>query len=95
MLCLAKNLVKQANASSKRYRGRAEYLAYQEGKRLSASAAVKAYCYTCMSGYADGSGDCGDSKCPLHPFMPYNEKKEKRRVLKPEQIEKLKAGAKK
>lgn len=74
----------------KRHQGRKEFLEFKKGNKIPASAAIKAYCYTCMSEYDDGAGDCGDENCPLHPFMPYNKNRAPRRVLKPEHIEKLK-----
>ena len=33
--------------------------------------ALKAKCYDCMSGYADGIMDCSVSSCPTYPFHPY------------------------
>lgn len=79
----------------KRFKGRREFLEHMAGKSIPASAAIKAYCYCCMSEYADGVGDCGDKNCVLHPFMPYNADKKKRRVLTPEHIAAMKAGRKK
>ena len=54
--------------------GRSESIDNLKGKRLYASKAIRAYCYDCMSYYADGKGDCGDPLCPLYPFMPYRYK---------------------
>ena len=33
--------------------------------------AIKAKCYDCMCGYADGIIDCGDTSCPTYPYHPY------------------------
>lgn len=33
--------------------------------------ALKAKCYDCMGGYADGIMDCSVTSCPLYPFHPY------------------------
>jgi len=53
-------------------RGRAEYIKYLNGGRLSASQAVKAKCYDCMGWFADGPGCCTSPECALFPFQPYN-----------------------
>lgn len=55
--------------------GRAELIAHLEGKRLYASKAIKAYCFSCMGYFEDGKADCRDPECPLYPFMPYSQKK--------------------
>lgn len=84
------NMTKVGNG---RYKGRKEFTTFKEGKKLTASQAIKAYCYTCMAEYADGAGDCGDKNCPLHEFMPYNKARNPRRVHSKETIEKIKKGA--
>ena len=56
-------------------RGRGEYQKHLDGKRLSRGQAGLAKCYECMGGYCDGKADCGISKCPLYPYMPYRAKK--------------------
>ena len=33
---------------------------------------IRAKCYDCMGGYADGAEDCGCHECPLYPYHPYN-----------------------
>ena len=89
---VSKTPASNAIKGSKRFRGRQELIDFTNGKKLPASASIKAYCYGCMGEYADGADDCGDLKCPLHPFMPYNETKTKRRVVTPETIEKMKVA---
>ena len=33
--------------------------------------AIKAKCYDCSAGYADGIMDCSVKSCPLYPYHPY------------------------
>lgn len=67
----------------KKARGRSEMIAFLQGRRLTASQAVRAYCYECMGYYADEIEDCQCSTCPLHPFMPYAQKKVSIRTHRP------------
>ena len=55
----------------KRGAGRSELHRHLQGKKLKEIEAIKAKCYDCTGGYADGLKDCGVKECPLHPFMPY------------------------
>ncbi|MGD0275800.1 MAG: hypothetical protein ABSB79_07065 [Syntrophales bacterium] len=54
-----------------RSRGRAEMIAYFEGKTLTRGAAIFAKCFDCMGYYADGKVDCHIPDCPLYDYMPY------------------------
>ena len=56
--------------------GTANLVKYQAGKRLTASASIKAKCAQCMDNYVDGKIDCDIPTCPLHPWQPYQTKKE-------------------
>lgn len=56
-------------------KGRSELIAFYQGKRQTASQAARAYCYDCCGFFADFIGDCENSSCPLHRFMPYVKKK--------------------
>jgi hypothetical protein len=58
-------------------KGRQELIKHLEGGRLTLKQAVNARCYDCCCYYADGKQDCNLSMCPLHPFMAYNENKQK------------------
>lgn len=55
--------------------GRAELIAFYQGKRQTASQAIRSYCYDCCGFFADFIGDCQNISCPLHPHMPYAPKK--------------------
>lgn len=81
-------------------RGRKEILMFCEGKKMSASQAVRAFCYQCM-GYHNNPGenrDCINPVCPLYPLMPYSSLKRKSRVMTEENkikaAERLAAGRK-
>lgn len=54
-----------------RFQGKAELLNFMRGKRLTRKAGIKAKCFECMGGYADGSQDCLVATCPLYPWMPF------------------------
>lgn len=58
-------------------RGKSELVKHLKGERLSLRQAVLARCYDCMGFYADGKVDCNIPHCPLHPFMAYNEGRQK------------------
>ena len=61
--------------------GRAELNKYRKGKRLTSRQSIVARCCHCMSGYREGTWDCLNMDCPLHPFMPYrNESSEETHV---------------
>ena len=57
--------------------GKNNLIDYLEGRTLSPQQAIRAYCYDCTGFYDDGAEDCGNATCPLHPFMPYNPKRQK------------------
>jgi len=76
------SLISNIEKHGKTARGRQELIKHLEGERLTLKQAVNARCYDCMGYYSDGKLDCGMSKCPLHPFMPYNKSKLNRK--KPE-----------
>jgi len=63
----------EINQYGRAARGRQELIKFYSGKRLTQRQAIAAYCYQCMSYYADGKGDCGDKDCPLHQYMPYTD----------------------
>ena len=76
-------------------RGKAEYLKWLEGGRLTNREAIYANCYLCMGYYLDGKADCKISLCPMHDLMPYNPKKTKREMTdeaKRASAERLKQG---
>lgn len=57
--------------------------AYRRGKRLTMGQAILAKCADCMGDYIDGRESCGGNElqggaCPLWPFMPYNENRQKK-----------------
>jgi len=54
--------------------GRPALKRYAEGQRITRGEALKAKCYDCMGGYADGARDCGVESCPLYLYMPYGKK---------------------
>jgi len=58
--------------------GTAELTKYQAGKRLIASASIRAKCAQCMNNYVDGKVDCGKVECPLHPWQPYQVREEEK-----------------
>ena len=45
-----------------------------EGKTLHRAEAIKAKCYDCCGGYADGLADCQITDCPLYEYHPYKGK---------------------
>ncbi len=51
--------------------GRSDYQKFADGVRLTRSQSIKAMCYDCVTGYADGKYDCRVFTCPLHVYMPY------------------------
>ncbi|HOI74785.1 MAG TPA: hypothetical protein PLO63_11650 [Syntrophales bacterium] len=67
--------------------GRKELIKHLDGNRLTAREAILAKCYDCCGHFVDGKEDCRVTRCPLHPFMPYLESKEKqpKRLLSEEQ----------
>lgn len=57
--------------------GKKDFLKYLKGKSVLTEEAINAKCYDCMNGYRDGIIDCKTILCPLYPFHPYNNLKEK------------------
>ena len=53
-------------------KGRADLIKHLKGGRLYQTQAIRAKCYECMLGYADGPGDCQTPRCPLYRYMPYH-----------------------
>lgn len=69
--------------------GKMEYMKFLKGKTLTRAQAIKAKCYECNNGYADGKEDCRINNCPLYGYMPYNPNQDKPVItLTDEQIEK-------
>lgn len=54
--------------------GREAFRRHLEGKKQGPVQAIKAKCFTCMGGWADGRTDCGMEQCPLYPWQPYRRK---------------------
>jgi len=57
--------------NGKKAQGKGDLIKFLQGTKITPRRALKAKCYECMGGYADGKVDCGVYDCPLHPFMPY------------------------
>jgi len=72
-------LISEIKKHGKTARGRQELLKHLDGGRLTLKQAVLAHCYSCLGYYADGKQDCNMSRCPLQPFMAYNENRQKQR----------------
>ena len=51
--------------------GRADLRKFLRGHKITRAGAIKAKCYDCCCGYADGIIDCGDTSCPTYPYHPY------------------------
>lgn len=54
--------------------GRTPLKNYLSGASITRGEGIKAKCYDCMAGYADGKVDCGIEGCPLYSWMPYKGK---------------------
>ena len=88
-------LISDIEKHGKTARGRQELLKHLDGGRLTLKQAVNAHCYSCLGYYADGKQDCRMSKCPLHPFMAYNENRVKKttsRTSSTAHMEKMRAA---
>ena len=68
------SLIQEISAHGLSAKGQALLIKSIQGNRLSASQAAIAKCYDCMGYFEDGKGDCGDSLCPLYPWMAYGQK---------------------
>jgi len=64
--------------------GKVSFVSYLKGEHLNLRESVEAMCYSCMGFYADGIADCGDKRCPLYPFHPYNPNPAKLRKERPD-----------
>lgn len=70
--------IKNIRQNGKSARGQKELLKHLSGQRLTLKQAINAHCYDCTGFYDDGRVDCLMPHCPLHPYMPYNQNREKR-----------------
>jgi hypothetical protein len=57
-------------------KGKAEYLKFLTGFRVTRNQAIKAKCYECSGYYHDSTDgvkgrDCKIPTCPLYPYMPF------------------------
>ncbi len=57
-----------------RVAGKADWMRFKKGEKLTRSGAIRAKCYDCTGGFADGPLDCEITTCPLYAFMPYRRK---------------------
>lgn len=76
-------------------KGRGDLEKYLQDRRLGFPAAIKAKCYDCSGGYADGKTDCQIESCPLYPWMPYRDNPPEKRKLTQKQIEASKENMRK
>lgn len=79
-------------------RGQKELLKHLSGEKLTLKQAVYAHCYDCTGFYADGKIDCRLPHCPLHPFMSYNQNREKQtatRTISDSHMQKMRAARQK
>lgn len=65
------NSVEEIKKMGRRAKGRAERISYVKGKRITRNEAIRAYCYDCQVGYADGIFDCKNHSCSLYGYHPY------------------------
>ncbi|MBP7232488.1 MAG: hypothetical protein KBA28_11225 [Syntrophaceae bacterium] len=86
--------LKSIRRYGKTARGQRELLKHLSGERLTLKQAVHAHCYECMGFFADGKIDCGMKHCPLHPFMAYNQNREKgtKRTMSNAHMEKMRSA---
>jgi hypothetical protein len=74
--------IKNIRKYGKTARGQKELFKHLSGQKLTFKQAIYARCYDCTGYYADGKVDCNMPHCSLHPFMAYNQNREKRTVKK-------------
>ena len=55
--------------------GQKELENFRQGNGLTPRETLRAQCYDCTGGFADGRNDCGMNQCPIYPYMPYKGKK--------------------
>ncbi len=86
--------IKNIRRQGKSAKGQKELVKHLEGERLTLRQAVNAYCYECCGFFSDGKVDCSMPHCSLHPFMPYNQNREKRtsRTMSNAHMEKMRAA---
>jgi hypothetical protein len=89
--------IKSIRQYGKTARGQKELLKHLSGERLTLKQAVNAHCYACTGFFADGKNDCSMPHCSLHPFMPYNQNREKgrKRTMSKDHMEKMRAARQK
>lgn len=90
--------IKNIRQHGKQAKGQKDLLNHLQGRRLTMQQAINAHCYDCVGFYADGKVDCQMTKCPLHNFMPYNEKRAKRttsRTASDAHMEKMRSARRK
>jgi hypothetical protein len=90
----ASELIAQAG-KGKALPGKNELIRHYQGKRLTPSQAIKAYCYDCSGYYDGGAGDCGVPTCPLYPYAPYSNVKAPKELLADKSKAKSRTGVKK
>jgi hypothetical protein len=84
--------IKNIRRYGKTARGQKELLKHLAGQKLTFKQAIYAKCYECLGYYADGKIDCNMPACSLHPFMAYNQNREKRtnkKTMPGDQLEKM------
>jgi hypothetical protein len=87
--------IKNIRKYGKTARGKNELLKHLSGQRLTFKQAICSKCYDCMNYFSDGKVDCNMPHCSLHPFMAYNQNREKRtvkRTMSKDHMEKMRAA---
>lgn len=86
--------IKNVRRYGKTARGQKELVKHYQGERLTLKQAVLAKCYNCAGFFADGKVDCSMPHCSLHPFMAYNQNREKgsKRTVSKDHMEKMRAA---
>ena len=75
MVCEQKaKMLEEVLKYGKKAKGRAEFIKYLKGEKLTRGEAILAKCYDCVCHYADGKVDCELPTCPLYDYMPYRGK---------------------
>lgn len=85
--------IKNIRQYGKTARGQRELLKHLSGEKLTFKQAIYARCYDCMGMFVDGKVDCNIPHCPLHPFMAYNQNRQKRTTKKTIPCENEHSGA--
>ncbi len=86
--------IKSIRQYGKTARGQKELLKHLSCQKLTLKQAVLAKCYDCAGLFADGKVDCSMPHCSLHPFMVYNQNREKgsKRTMSKNHMEKMRAA---